>query len=199
MKLSTVLACALVALLSDNASAGLLRVPKVYNALITTNEKLVPSRAIPISAPVLHPISFGPVVPGVVVTSPYINVGDLDDKSNKTETEPKPEEEKKPEDKKQGVNNTAGAIPVITPFSLPLAYYNSITYYHNLWPYSYASVSPASFVFTAPFTYPGIFGDIYGTVPWNPLNKQDKDSSKTSDLPEGAKDDAEKDSVSTDS
>jgi hypothetical protein len=200
MQLSTVLACIVVTLLADIVTAGLLRVPKVYNALITSNEKLVPSRAIPVAASVLHPVGLAPAVPAVVVTSPYITVDDSEAKPNKTETEDNTENEsdKKPGDEK---NSTSNSVPLIAPFSLPLAYYNSITYYHNLWPYTYSSVSPASFLFTAPFTYPGVF-DLYGGLPWSQTKKPESDptSSKASasDLPSGAKDDPEKESVSTD-
>lgn len=200
VQLSTVLACVVVTLLADITTAGLLRVPKVYNALVTTNEKLVPSRAIPVSASVLHPVGLAPVVPAIVVTSPYITVDVPEAKPNKTETEDNAENEsdKKPEGEK---NATANSIPLITPFSLPLAYYNSITYYHNLWPYSYSSVSPATFLFTAPFTYPGIF-DTYGGLPWSQTKKPESDSASSKDsasnLPSGAKDDPETESVSTD-
>lgn len=34
--------------------AGLLRTPKVYNALITTDENLTPSRAFPLIQPTIH-------------------------------------------------------------------------------------------------------------------------------------------------
>ena len=195
-QLLTALTCIVAALLVDGAIAGLLRVPKVYNALITTNEKLVPSRAISVSAPVFQPIGLAPAVPAVVVTSPYIAV---DAKSNETETESAPEvnveedklpEETKPEEKKNG---TANSLPLVSP--LPLAYYNSITYYHNVWPYSYSSVSPATFVFTAPFTYPGVFSDYYGVFPWLAERKPEFDSKKVESNPSGAKDDVDKDSV----
>lgn len=190
-KLLTALACIVATLLVDGAIAGLLKVPKVYNALITTNEKLVPSRAISVSAPVFQPIGLAPAVPAVLVTSPYIAV---DARSNDTEAEPKPEEnveeEKKPEDKKNG---TANAIPLVSP--LPLAYYNSITYYHNLWPYSYSSVSPATFVFTAPFTYPGVFSDYYGVFPWLTDRVPESDSRKSEPDPPGAKENVDNDSV----
>jgi hypothetical protein len=175
-------------------TAGLLRVPKVYNALISTNEKLVPSRAIEVSAPVLHPVGLA-AVPAVVVTSPYIAVTDPEAaKPNKTETEAG--SERKPEDAK---NSTSSSVPVVTPFSLPLAYYNSLTYYHNLWPYTYSSVSPATFLFTAPFTYPGIF-DLHGGLQWSQAKVPESDSPSSKDsasnLPSGTKDDPEKESVS---
>jgi hypothetical protein len=190
------LICFVVTLLAGVVTAGLLRVPKVYNALISTNEKLVPSRAIEVSAPVLHPVGLAAAVPAVVVTSPYIAVGDSEAKPNKTEANTGNESEKKPEDDK---NSTSSSVPVVTPFSLPLAYYNSLTYYHNLWPYSYSSVSPATFLFTAPFTYPGIF-DLYGGLPWSQAKKPESDSASSKDsasnLPSGNKDDPEKESVS---
>lgn len=185
-------------LLAGVVTGGLLRVPKVYNALISTNEKLVPSRAIPVSAPVFHPVALAPAVPAVVVTSPYIAVDDSEAKPNKTETEANPENEseKKPEN---GKNATSSSLPVVTPFSLPLAYYNSLTYYHNLWPYTYSAVSPATFLFTAPFAYPGFF-DLYGGLPWSQTKKPESDPSSPKDsgsnLSSGSKDDPEKESVS---
>ena len=42
---------------------GLLRTPKVYNALITTDDNLSPSRAFPVIQPVIQPI-FNPIYPG---------------------------------------------------------------------------------------------------------------------------------------
>lgn len=198
MQLSMIQTCVMMTLLAGVATAGLLRVPKVYNALITTNEKLVPSEAIQVSAPVLHPIGLAPAVPAVVVTSPYITVDASAAKPNKTETATGSENEsdKSPEGEK---NATSSITPVITPLTLPVAYYNSITYYHNLWPYSYSSVSPATFLFTAPFTYPGLF-NLYGSLPSSQGKKPESDpaSSKDSDsnLPSGTKDDPEKESVS---
>ena len=54
-------------------SAKLLRKPKVYNAVITTDENLTPSRAYPIIQPVLQPaIPFlSPFYPAVF--DPYAN------------------------------------------------------------------------------------------------------------------------------
>lgn len=200
VQLSTVLACITVTLLADIATAGLLKVPKVYNALITTNEKLVPSRAIPVSTSVFHPVALAPAVPAVLLTSPYVAIDDSEAKANKTEAEDNTENEsdKNPEGEK---NATSNSLPLITPFSLPLAYYNSITYYHNLWPYSYSSVSPSAFLFTAPFAYPGIF-DLNGGLQWSQIKKPESDPALSKDsastLPSGAKDDPEKASVSTD-
>lgn len=197
MQLSMILACVMVTLLAGVATAGLLRVPKVYNALITSNEKLVPSEAIQVSAPLLQPVGLVPAVPAVVVTSPYITVDDFVSKPNKTETVTGPENEsdKSPEGEK---NATSSITPVITPLSLPVAYYNAITYYHNLWPYTYSSSSPATFLFTTPFTYPGLFNP-YGGLLLNQVKKPESDSTSSKDsannLPSGTKDDAEKESV----
>lgn len=195
MQLSMILACVMVTLLAGVATAGLLRVPKVYNALITSNEKLVPSEAIQVSAPLLHPVGLAPAVPAVVVASPYIAVDDSLSKPNKTETVTSPENEsdKSPEGEK---NATSSITPVITPFSLPVAYYNAITYYHNLWPYSYSSVSPATFLFTAPFSYPGLF-NLYGGQVKKPESDPASSKDSTDNIPSGTKDDAEKESVST--
>ncbi|KZC12847.1 PREDICTED: uncharacterized protein LOC107190887 [Dufourea novaeangliae] len=42
---------------------GLLRVPKVYNAVITSNQNLSPSRAFPVIQPVIHKTAVGYVPP----------------------------------------------------------------------------------------------------------------------------------------
>ncbi|KAG7201182.1 hypothetical protein KM043_003971 [Ampulex compressa] len=52
---------AMVALVA--ARPGLLRVPKVYNAVITSNQNLSPSRAIPVIQPVIHRTAIGYVPP----------------------------------------------------------------------------------------------------------------------------------------
>lgn len=44
-------------------SPGLLRVPKVYNAVITSNQNLSPSRAFPVIQPVVHRTAVGYVPP----------------------------------------------------------------------------------------------------------------------------------------
>lgn len=48
----------LVAVLLTVESARLLRVPRIYNALITSDEMLIPSQAYPAVAPVLRPAFF---------------------------------------------------------------------------------------------------------------------------------------------
>ncbi|KAK2583823.1 hypothetical protein KPH14_009721 [Odynerus spinipes] len=55
----------LVSLLISSVSSepGLLRVPKVYNAVITSNQNLSPSRAYPVIQPVIHRTSIGYVPP----------------------------------------------------------------------------------------------------------------------------------------
>lgn len=45
------------------ADPGLLKVPKVYNALITTDQNLSPSRAFPVLQPVVHKTAVGYVPP----------------------------------------------------------------------------------------------------------------------------------------
>lgn len=45
------------------ASPGLLRVPKVYNAVITSNQNLSPSRAFPVIQPIIHRTAVGYVPP----------------------------------------------------------------------------------------------------------------------------------------
>ncbi|CAL1688308.1 unnamed protein product [Lasius platythorax] len=45
------------------AAPGLLRVPKVYNAVITSNQNLSPSRAFPVIQPIVHRTAVGYVPP----------------------------------------------------------------------------------------------------------------------------------------
>ncbi|KAL6266805.1 hypothetical protein P5V15_003636 [Pogonomyrmex californicus] len=45
------------------AAPGLLKVPKVYNAVITSNQNLSPSRAFPVIQPVIHRTAVGYVPP----------------------------------------------------------------------------------------------------------------------------------------
>lgn len=45
------------------AAPGLLRVPKVYNAVITSNQNLSPSRAFPVIQPIIHRTAVGYVPP----------------------------------------------------------------------------------------------------------------------------------------
>ncbi|XP_053983748.1 uncharacterized protein LOC128879008 [Hylaeus volcanicus] len=59
MKLLVVLT--LVALAAGHP--GLLRIPKVYNAVITSNQNLSPSRAFPVIQPVIHRTAIGYVPP----------------------------------------------------------------------------------------------------------------------------------------
>ncbi|XP_014480734.1 PREDICTED: uncharacterized protein LOC106747592 [Dinoponera quadriceps] len=53
--------CALISVVA--AAPGLLRVPKVYNAVITSNQNLSPSRAFPVIQPVIHRTAVGYVPP----------------------------------------------------------------------------------------------------------------------------------------
>jgi len=57
--LLTICVCSL-AWVCNGLPAKLLRVPKIYNALITSNEMLIPSQAYPAVSPVLRP-AVGPV------------------------------------------------------------------------------------------------------------------------------------------
>ncbi|XP_043280049.1 phosphatidylinositol 4,5-bisphosphate 5-phosphatase A [Venturia canescens] len=47
----------------SHSDPGLLRVPKVYNAVITSNQNLAPSRAYPVIQPVVHRTAIGYVPP----------------------------------------------------------------------------------------------------------------------------------------
>lgn len=49
--------------LASGDPGGLLRVPKVYNAVITSNQNLSPSRAYPVIQPVIHRTAIGYVPP----------------------------------------------------------------------------------------------------------------------------------------
>lgn len=50
--------------MSSSDCAKLRKTPKVYNALITTDEQLTPSKAYPLIQPVLQPIPlFSPIYP----------------------------------------------------------------------------------------------------------------------------------------
>ncbi|XP_076751724.1 uncharacterized protein LOC143423940 [Xylocopa sonorina] len=62
MNLRIVLALS-VAVTLATGSPGLLRVPKVYNAVITSNQNLSPSRAFPVIQPVVHRTAVGYVPP----------------------------------------------------------------------------------------------------------------------------------------
>ncbi|EZA53710.1 uncharacterized protein LOC105280746 [Ooceraea biroi] len=53
--------CAVIAIAA--AAPGLLRVPKVYNVVITSNQNLSPSRAFPVIQPVIHRTAVGYVPP----------------------------------------------------------------------------------------------------------------------------------------
>ncbi|XP_015593266.1 uncharacterized protein LOC107266847 [Cephus cinctus] len=53
----------LISIASIAASPGLLRLPKVYNALITSNQNLSPSRAFPVIQPIVHKTAIGYVPP----------------------------------------------------------------------------------------------------------------------------------------
>lgn len=59
MKLLIVCALVTVAV----AAPGLLRVPKIYNAVITSNQNLSPSRAYPVIQPIVHRTAVGYVPP----------------------------------------------------------------------------------------------------------------------------------------
>ncbi|XP_067000829.2 uncharacterized protein [Anabrus simplex] len=162
-------------LVCSQVDAGLLRVPRVYNALITTNEKLVPSRAISVSAPVLSPLALGPVGP-VILGSPAA-LADLPEAKNGTDSEAAPEEAKPS-------NKTLPLAPVLAP--LPVTVYST---YH---PYSYYSpfLTPYSYHHPVPLLYSPFLH-----FPLLPAQSDDKKSESSSD----SKEDANKDSVSVES
>lgn len=53
----------LVIVVQSSALPGLLKIPKVYNALITSDQNLTPSRAFPVIQPVVHRTALGLVPP----------------------------------------------------------------------------------------------------------------------------------------
>ncbi|XP_029156467.1 uncharacterized protein LOC114929191 [Nylanderia fulva] len=60
-KMKLLIVCALMTVAV--AGPGLLRVPKVYNAVITSNQNLSPSRAFPVIQPIVHRTAVGYVPP----------------------------------------------------------------------------------------------------------------------------------------
>ncbi|XP_046751567.1 uncharacterized protein LOC124414614 [Diprion similis] len=63
MKLLLTLLIASATKILADPDPGLLRVPKVYNALVTSNQNLSPSRAFPVIQPVVHTTAVGYVPP----------------------------------------------------------------------------------------------------------------------------------------
>ncbi|KAF5274600.1 hypothetical protein FQA39_LY07212 [Lamprigera yunnana] len=53
------------------SSAGVVRVPKIYNALISSDENLSPSHAIPLVEPVLRTTALGVAFPPLYVHQPF--------------------------------------------------------------------------------------------------------------------------------
>nr|CAD7196301.1 unnamed protein product [Timema douglasi] len=138
MKVVTLLTC-LVAC----SQGGLLRVPRVYNALITSNERLLPSRAYPVSSPLLafYPVITDPYLAlppeGRYLAAPPSTPGDStpapESEDTTTTTTPAP------------ASSTTAAVPVSEPFLVPLGspYSAPLTL-----PFSY--YSPLSY---SPFSY----------------------------------------------
>ncbi|KOC68255.1 hypothetical protein WH47_03413 [Habropoda laboriosa] len=97
---------------------GLLRVPKVYNAVITSNQNLSPSRAYPVIQPVIHRTAVGyvppfyytqvaPNLPGPEVAHLPPGASKLNDQSDVQVPEPTTTvEESKPTDAKDKVEPT---------------------------------------------------------------------------------------------
>ncbi|KAK0084400.1 hypothetical protein PV325_007093 [Microctonus aethiopoides] len=63
LKWTTLIICPIIISINAVPSPGLLKVPKVYNALITSDQNLEPSRAYPVIQPVVHRTSVGYVPP----------------------------------------------------------------------------------------------------------------------------------------
>lgn len=67
-------ACLILCVLST-CSGGLLRVPKVYNAIINSSDNLTPSRAFPLIQPVVHETALGyPLSPVIPLYHPELKV-----------------------------------------------------------------------------------------------------------------------------
>ncbi|CAO1443134.1 unnamed protein product [Diamesa serratosioi] len=90
---------------------GLLRTPKVYNALITTNENLTPSRAFPVIQPVVQPI-FNPIYPGAFF-DPYQQF----QYQQSPQTSTQEEQPKSPQSSESSVKQQSNEIPQISPKS----------------------------------------------------------------------------------
>lgn len=61
-RIATVLATVFIA-----TDAGLVRIPKIYNAVISSNQNLSPSHAIPVVEPVLRTTALGVALPPLIV------------------------------------------------------------------------------------------------------------------------------------
>ncbi|KAB0800967.1 hypothetical protein PPYR_05321 [Photinus pyralis] len=131
--------------------AGVVRVPKIYNALISSDENLSPSHAIPVVEPVLRTTALGVAFPPIYVHPPH-NVllqttSETDQKD--TKSEPRRNETETIEDKR---GDKKPSIP-------------QLTYHGSLYPLAIDSYFPYSYsselLFPAlPYYQQPIFGDL---------------------------------------
>ncbi|KAK7865373.1 hypothetical protein R5R35_001861 [Gryllus longicercus] len=185
------------------AGAGLLRVPRVYNALITTDERLLPSRAVSVSAPLLPvsaPLIIGPapVASFAALAAPAPAPAPVRAAPNATREEAQepavPAAPPAPAGPAAAGNATAGAptekeaVAPLAPTLLPL-YSPYYSYYPSLLPYSLAPPPLSSLVLFHPFLppAPAAAAPAGAAPPTDPSGRA---------LPPGAKDEPEKDAVS---
>ncbi|XP_049787079.1 uncharacterized protein LOC126190671 [Schistocerca cancellata] len=90
--------------------AGLLRVPRVYNALISTNQRLAPSRADTVSLPVVGPVA---LLPAAAIVA---------------EEAAPPPAAKNASEAEAAANHTAAAL--VAPLAVYSPYYYSAYSYH---------------------------------------------------------------------
>ncbi|XP_076280382.1 uncharacterized protein LOC143209066 [Lasioglossum baleicum] len=159
MKLTIVLA--MVALAAGHP--GLLKVPKVYNAVITSNQNLSPSRAFPVIQPVIHRTAIGYVPPIYYPqVSPQVSGPELvhlpqseSKPSNRAEVQPEAVAETAAEDSKvpevpevkkeqpTEENNQPKSGPRNRNEEQPLSFYpNYQSLYYDPYFYTYSGINP---------------------------------------------------------
>ncbi|PBC34957.1 hypothetical protein APICC_08492 [Apis cerana cerana] len=150
--------------LASGDPGGLLRVPKVYNAVITSNQNLSPSRAYPVIQPVIHrtaigyvpPVYYtqvaphlaGPEVvhlsqrvskqPNDVQTAPSSSI-ERSKSTDKTESTNPTNEEEEEEEGNKGVSGSKGKSGDQEPLSF---YPNYQSLYYDPYFYTYSGFNP---------------------------------------------------------
>lgn len=69
-------------LLVKCSQSGLVRVPKIYNALITSDENLSPSHVYPVVEPVIRTTALGVAFPPIIVQPTVFKEQPKDDENN---------------------------------------------------------------------------------------------------------------------
>lgn len=187
------LAFALVTLAAGHP--GLLRVPKVYNAVVTTNQNLSPSRAFPVIQPVLHrtaigyvpPFYYSQVVPHVLgpdvaripqsAASPGNEADVQAEPSSAVETsksvEPKGKEEPADQNAEEDQSAPKSGSKGKKEKQHPLSFYpNYQSLYYDPYFYSYNGISPYHLPGTYYVDYQpyGVLDPIPATTPKNALS-----------------------------